>query len=204
MNPEGQNSGAEFTIKTQLVRETQLMISKLKALGLNEPTAPGMMVFGEPNDEIAILLGGIPNPKDSTGEKHLVVSPKGLFLANNKRGNSAVTERPDDFLILGLQVGMEEGKIVAVSIDEKKHELRIDNELTNPVASLFNIERVNSTPEEFVGLLKLAIEASRNIVQKPLTDAIANAKASNNILDTMIQQEKPTSPQPPANPGPTV
>lgn len=200
--PEGNGNASEQPLTLQLTKESQLMISKLRQLKLDDPSAPGMTVFGETGNQIAILHGKISVPEAgqeqiATKEKYLVISPKGFFLAEG-RSDVSIT---DDGLDLTLKGIRERGNASTnVSIDERGRLLTIGH---NGGSQKFNTSKINSNPEQFAEILKSAIENSRKVAQQPLLEEIARAKAGNGALDSMIQQET-ASLQPPPNPGPAV
>lgn len=200
------NIADQQPLTLQLARESQSMISKLKDLKLDESSAPGMAVFGENGTQIAIFYGKISVPETPAGqeqaitkEKHLVISPKGLFLAE---GRSDV-EISDDSLIStldGIRKKAQENQ-PDVSIDEKNHKLRIS---ASGGYQAYSVKKVEATPEQFSDMLKAAIENSRKIAQKPLLEEIARIKAGNGVLDNIIAQENSPASPPPASPGPTA
>lgn len=203
--PESGTRNPEVPLTLQLAKESQLMITRLRELKLDDSSAPGMTVFGENGAQIAILHGRIavqeisaPGQQPAAKEKHLVISPKGLFLAE---GGSDV--RPDDGDMVATLSAIrrtQEGPTNAL-IDEKNHCLRISE---GSMSKSFTISRVDSAPEEFATLLISAVESSRRVAQKPLTEEIARIKAGNTMLDAMIQQEQERLFQPPASTGPTA
>lgn len=185
---EGNASSTEQPLKPQLAQEARMMISKLRDLKLDEPSSPGMIIIGGRDNLTAIFLGKV---SATGGKSHLVISPEGFFLAE-----------PNDPAFEAIR--KQQQQAVRTLIDEKVGSLDIMNIGNNISLGRLSIKRVDSDPEQFQILLKSAIESSRILTQKPLLDEIARAKAGNSMLDAMIQQEKPPSPQPPSNPGPTV
>lgn len=190
--PESGTRGPEVPLTIQLAKESQLMISNLRELNLDESSASAMTVFGDNGSQIAILHGTIsvqevsaPEQQPTAKEKYLVISPKGFFLAE---GSSDVTPNDGDLVATLNTIRRSRQDSTNVSIDEKNHCLRISDETAS---KSFKITRVDSTPEEFVALLTSAVESSRRVAQKPLIEEIARAKAGNTMLDSMIQQERP-------------
>lgn len=154
-----------------------------------------MRVFGENGSQIAILLGKIHAPETpgeqaqtATEEKYLVISPKGFFLAG---GKSQILPDPDHLGSI-LKKGISQNG--QVSIDEKEGYLKINTDANN--FHSFYIKRLDCTPEQFAEILKLAVESSQKVAQKPLQDEIARAVVGNTVLDTMIKQGQsiPTPP----------
>ena len=98
---EGNLGAPEKDLKSQLAEQSQQMIAKLKELGLADPSAPGVFIWGEEGKQMAIFLGRTPVNKEDTREisnvefatfkadKHLIISPNGFFLADGDAYSSA-------------------------------------------------------------------------------------------------------------------
>lgn len=192
--PGGSEGGARATeapLPLQLRKETQLTISKLRELKLDDPSAPGMTVFGENGSQTAILHGTIPQK-----ERYLVISPKGFFLAESR---SSVTTGTRELSLILDDIRNKGKESTRISIDDKNG-LVIDDE-SDKSTYRFQAEKIVSTPEETAEILKSAVESSRELAQKSLLDEMARARAANTMLDSMIRQEQSSQPPPP---GPTT
>ncbi len=212
--PEGNNGTSETSLASRLAQETKTMVAKLKDLKLDDPSAPGMFVFGQ-EAPIAILLGRVGTPIDPSVErpndlmraKHLVIAPQGFFLAE---GSSDVMPTQEEALSLTLNdAGKSNGQqAINVSIDDKGL-LRIDSAEKHQA---FKMQKISTPPEIFSQIVRSAVENSRKIRQESLMNEIARGKAGNSLLDNMIQQENPSlppttqsvSPQPSAAAGSTT
>lgn len=204
--PEAGKSAAEQQpLTTVVAKEAKTTISKLKYLKLDDSSAPGMTVFEEGNNQIAILLGEIPVQEFSVGQEitqvkgssYMVISTKGLYLAEGRSDVVSKSDLPSTLIDLASR-GRGSGN---VSIDE---EGRLT--ITADGNSLkFKMTKIKSDPEQYAQMLKSAIESSRKIAQKPLLDEIERIQAGNSFLDTMIQQENlssvPPTPAPPPPPS---
>lgn len=198
---EGINVTPEIPLASQLAQESKAMVAKLKDLKLDDPSAPGMFVFGE-ESPIAILLGKIEIPVDSMEtadmrSKHLIIAPQGFLLAE---GNSDISQN-NEALSSTLESIRKKTQETPpdISIDEKNHKLKI---ITNGKHLVFSIKKVEATPEQFSEMLKSAIGSSREIAQKPLMGNVLRAKAGNAMLDAMVAQEKSSYFPPPFTPPP--
>ena len=169
------------------------MISKLGQLKLDDPSAPGMTVFGDSGSQIAILHGEISTQETTDqqqpaakGKYFLVISPKGFFLA---AGRSDVSTS-EESLSLALKEVRKSGQESNVSIDDKER-LAIS---VNNAYKAFEMKKISVSPERFKEMLTSAIESSRKIAQRPLLAQIINGKAGNELLDAMIQEkQQPTT-----------
>lgn len=183
----------EVMLGIQLLKESQLMISKLKQLKLDDLSAPCMAVFGDNGNQTAILFGTVAD-RVTRIKKHLVISPKGFFLAESG------TEAAPDYDVLSKTLKLVPAPTVSLEQNQMKQYIRIKISQENNYHS-FKLKRIEDAPEEFAALLKSAIESSREVAQKPLLEEMGRGRAGNDLLDNMLREQSLSASAVPPPPG---
>lgn len=182
-------NGAEQPLGVRVQRESQEMISKLRELKLDDPSAPAMAVFGENGSRTAIFLGKV--EKNGISQEHLMISPKGTFTV---KGPSDLNQDPET-LLSSLKDVARKRPATNVQIDEEYRHLIIDSSEDKGPVGRFEINRLASAPEDFPELLKSAIESSRKIAQKSMSDELLRGQNGNEMLTNMIHMANQPSSQ---------